>query len=268
LPNAVIEISRLNFAYHHRPGQRGQPVLGEVDLSILKGDCVALLGPNGGGKTTLIKLCLGLLRPDSGSIKILGQEVGQGLKQVIGRIGYVPQDLSLNPGFPITVLDLVLTGRLAPGRGRFRFNKEDRAAARQALEEVGLWERRGWRMDRLSGGQRQRVMLARALVTQPELLFLDEPTASVDKEWQTRLYDLFKELNKKATLVVVSHDLSVISSYVKSVACVNQSLHYHPRPEITADMLSQTYRCPVELVAHGLPHRVLGEHDHGGGEHD
>ncbi len=252
----VIEISRVGFAYHR------QPVLSEVSLSIREGDCVALLGPNGGGKTTLIKLCLGLLRPDTGSIRLFGRDVEKELKPVLGRIGYVPQDLSLAPGFPITVLDLVLTGRLSPQRSGMGFSRADREAARQALEEVGLWKRRGWRIDRLSGGQRQRVMIARALATRPELLFLDEPTASVDREWQVRLYDLFKELNKKAALVVVSHDLSVISSYVKSVACVNQNVHYHPRPEITADMISRTYQCPVELVAHGLPHRVLGEHEH------
>ena len=256
----VIEIDRLNFAYN------GQPVLSEVDLRIQEGDCVAFLGPNGGGKTTLIKLCLGLLKPDTGRLRVLGREPGRDLEPILGRIGYVPQDLSLNPGFPITVLDLVLSGRLSPQRSRFRFSPEDRAAARRSLEEVGLWERREWRIHKLSGGQRQRVLIARALVTEPELIFLDEPTASVDKEWQVRLYHLFKELNRKATLVVVSHDLSIISSYIKSVACVNQSVHYHPRPEITADMISRTYQCPVELVAHGLPHRVLGEHDPPGGD--
>ncbi len=258
----AIEIDRVDFSYN------GQPVLRQVDLRIEAGDCVAFLGPNGGGKTTLIKLCLGLLRPGSGRIRLLGRDTSQGLEPILGRIGYVPQDLSLNPGFPITVLDLVLTGRLSPQRSRFRFDSADRAVARRALEEVGLWDRRSWRMDRLSGGQRQRVMIARALVTEPELIFLDEPTASVDKEWQVRLYHLFKELNRTSTLVVVSHDLSIISSYVKSVACINQSLHYHPRPEITADMISQTYQCPVELVAHGLPHRVLGEHVPPGEDHD
>ena len=218
----ALEIDGVDFAY------RSQPVLRQVILRIEAGDCVALLGPNGGGKTTLIKLCLGLLRPDSGRIRLLGQDTREGLEPILDRIGYVPQDMSLAPGVPITVLDLVLTGRLSPKRNRFKFDSRDREAAREALEAVGLWDRRNWRMDKLSGGQRQRVMIARALVTGPELIFLDEPTASVDKEWQVRLYHLFKELNKTATLVVVSHDLSIISSYIKSVACVNRSLHYHP----------------------------------------
>ena len=258
----VIELSGVDFAYQR------QPVLSKVDLSIQPGDCVALLGPNGGGKTTLIKLCLGLLKADSGRVRILGRDVERGLRPVLGRIGYVPQEPNLTPAFPITILDLVLTGRLSPRHKRIGYDRADRQAAREALERVGLWERRGWRIDRLSGGQRQRVMIARALATRPELLFLDEPTASVDREWQVRLYNLFKELNHEATLVVVSHDLSVISSYVKSVACVNQNVHYHPQPEITAEMISQTYQCPVELVAHGLPHRVLSEHEAPGQDRD
>jgi len=258
----VIEIQNLNFAYNR------QPVLSQVDLVIREGDCVALLGPNGGGKTTLLKLCLGLLKPDSGRVTVLGRDMGREPGQVLGRIGYVPQDLSLNPGFPITALDLVLTGRLAPGRNRFGFSRRDRAAAQGALETVGLGDRSGWRVDRLSGGQRQRVMIARALVTEPELLFLDEPTASVDREWQARLYDLFLELNQRSTLVIVSHDLSIVASHIKSVACVNQTVHHHPRPEITARMIQETYQCPVELIAHGLPHRVLAEHDEAGGRDD
>lgn len=244
----------LNFSYGD------QPVLENIDLTISRGDCVAFLGPNGGGKTTLVKLCLGLLAPSSGKLKVLGRDAAQGLPPVLGRIGYVPQDINPGAGFPISALDLVLTGRLKPGGGRWGWSRADHKAARLALERMGLWDRRHGRVDTLSGGQRQRLMIARALAGEPELLFLDEPTASLDRQWQTLAHDLFKDLNKSVTIVLVSHDISVIASHIKSVACINQVLHYHPRPEITADMLSQTYQCPIELIAHGLPHRVLAEH--------
>lgn len=254
MASAAIEIENLDFAYGR------QPVLSQVSLRIEEGDFVALLGPNGGGKSTLLKLCLGLLRPRRGSIRLLGREVGPGPNPVLGRIGYVPQETDGAKGFPVTVRDLVLTGRLRQGRLSWRWSGEDRAAAARSLEMVGMWNRRSWRLDRLSGGQRQRVMIARALVCEPELIFLDEPVASVDQEWQARLFELFQELNQRATIVMVSHDLTAVSSHVRSVACVNEQVHYHPRPEITAQMLSETYKCPVELIAHGLPHRVLADH--------
>jgi zinc transport system ATP-binding protein len=255
-----MEIENLDFAYGR------QPVLSGVNLRIEEGDYVALLGPNGGGKSTLLKLCLGLLKPRRGLIRLLGREVGPGHNPVLSRIGYVPQDSRVSNGFPITVRDLVLTGRLKQGRFNWRWTGEDRAAVAKSLELVGMWERRGWRLDRLSGGQRQRVMIARALACRPELLFLDEPVASVDQEWQAKLFELFQELNRRTTIILVSHDLTAVSSHVRSVACVNERVHYHPRPEITARMLSETYRCPVEIIAHGLPHRVLADHgpDEGG----
>jgi len=262
LADPAIAINDLDFAYN------AQTVLSRVNLTIAAGDFVALLGPNGGGKSTLIKLCLGLLAPQRGSITVLGQKVRAGRNPALGRIGYVPQDFRGSAGFPVTVEDLVLTGRLAPGRRHAWFwSSEDRAAAREALEWVGLFHRRAWRLDRLSGGQRQRVMIARALVSNPELIFLDEPVASVDQKWRGKLMGLFRELNQSATIVLVSHDVTAISSHVKSVTCVNREVHYHPQPEITAQMLSQAYNCPVELIAHGLPHRVLGSHDCGG-DHD
>ena len=257
LPEPVIELQGVDFAYGR------EPVLSGVNLSVSAGDFVALLGPNGGGKTTLVRICLGLLKPDSGSVKILGRDASHGLGSVLGRVGYVPQEIKTNQDFPITAWDLVLTGRLTPGARRRGWSKEDRAAAQKALERVGLWSRRNWRLGGLSGGQRQRVMIARALACGPELLFLDEPTASVDSNWQTRLYELFRDLTQKATVVMVSHDLTAVSSYVKSVACVNRLVHYHPRPEITPELLRATYNCPVELIAHGIPHRVLGAHEHG-----
>ncbi len=253
----IIETQNLNFSYEQ------QPVIRDVNLRIKSGDFMAMIGPNGGGKTTLIKLMLGLLNADSGSIRIFGKTP----QDVSHRIGYVPQDVHVNQNFPISTSDVVLMGKLKPGKGWFRHSKEDRRAALLALEQVGMQKYRDQRIGKLSGGQKQRVLIARALVTDPDILFLDEPTASIDTKGQNEFYTLLKELNHKVTIIVVSHDLMVISRYVKSVACVNQRLHYHGHAELTGEMIEMMYSCkieetcPIELIAHGLPHRVLHEHD-------
>lgn len=251
IDSTIIEVRDLWFSFN------GQPVLKSVNLSIHPRDFLAIIGPNGGGKTTLLKLMLGLLEPGQGSIKILGQYP----KEVAPRIGYVPQEIGVNKSFPISVLHVVLMGRMRGGGGWWRFSKADRTAAQKALERMEMWKYRKHRMEELSGGQRQRVFVARALVAEPEILFLDEPTASVDTKGQADLYIFLKELNETVTIVVVSHDLSVVSSYVKSVACVNQQLIFHDAPEITGEMLEMAYHCPVDLIAHGLPHRVLRTHE-------
>jgi zinc transport system ATP-binding protein len=253
----IIETQNLNFSYN------GHPVIREVNLSIQSGDFMAMIGPNGGGKTTLLKLMLGLLKADSGSIRIFGQAP----KDVSYRIGYVPQDIHINQNFPISSLDVVLMGKLKPGRGWSRYAEEDRMEALQALERVGIGKYSNHRIGELSIGQKQRVFIARALVTDPDILFLDEPTASIDTKGQNEFYAILKKLNHKITIIVVSHDLMVISRYVKSVACVNQSLHYHGHAELTGEMIEMMYdckieeTCPVELIAHGLPHRVLHKHE-------
>jgi zinc transport system ATP-binding protein len=254
---AIIETHNLNFSYEQ------QPVLCDVNLRIKSGDFMAMIGPNGGGKTTLIKLMLGLLNADSGSIRIFGKAP----QDVSHRIGYVPQDVHVNQNFPISTSDVVLMGKLQPGKGWFRHSKENHQAALLALEQVGMQKYRDQRIGQLSGGQKQRVLIARALVTDPDILLLDEPTASIDAKGQNEFYALLKELNHKITIIVVSHDLMVISRYVKSVACVNQRLHYHGHAELTGEMIEMMYSCkieetcPIELIAHGLPHRVLHEHD-------
>jgi zinc transport system ATP-binding protein len=253
----IIETQNLNFSYEQ------QPVIRDVNLRIKSGDFMAMIGPNGGGKTTLLKLMLGLLNADSGSIRIFGKTP----KNVSHRIGYVPQDVHVNQNFPISTSDVVLMGKLKPGRGWFRHSKEDRRSVLQTLEQVGMGKYRDQRIGQLSGGQKQRVFIARALVTDPDILFLDEPTASIDTKGQNEFYALLKELNHKITIIVVSHDLMVISRYVKSVACVNQRLHYHGHAELTGEMIEMMYSCkieetcPVELIAHGLPHRVLHTHE-------
>jgi zinc transport system ATP-binding protein len=245
----AIEIRGLEFSYN------GRPALRDVDLTIRRGNFTALIGPNGGGKTTLLKLMLGLLTPDRGTVRILGRPPAE----VVVRVGYVPQDLGRNQRFPVTVRDVVLTGRLRGRRNWLRYGRADRDAARRTMERLEILDLRNRRIGDLSGGQRQRVYIARALVSDPEILFLDEPTASVDAAHQTEFYELLRELNRTVTILIVNHDLMVISSFVQSVVCVNRTIHYHDGAEVTDAMMSM-YHCPVELVAHGIPHRVLKEH--------
>jgi len=256
--NNIIEIKNLNFSYND------QPVLRDVNLTVHQGDYIAMIGPNGGGKTTLLKLMLGLLHADSGEVRIFNKPP----QAVSHRIGYVPQDVHINKNFPISALDVVLMGKLKPGRGWSRHSQQDRQAAIDALDQVGMKKFRDQRIGELSGGQKQRVFVARALVTDPGLLFLDEPTASIDTKGQNEFYALLKELNKTITILIVSHDLMVISGSIKSVICVNRKLHYHGHAELTREMIEMMYdctadeTCPVELIAHGLPHRVLQEYEH------
>jgi zinc transport system ATP-binding protein len=247
----VVEIEDLWFSHN------GTLILREVNLTINARDFIAIIGPNGGGKTTLVKLILGLLEPDKGKISIFGRPN----KEMVSRVGYVPQDIHVNRGFPISVQDVVSMGRLKGGGGFLRLLKNDKVRIQESLEKVEMWQYRTRHMDALSGGQRQRVFLARALVSDPEILFLDEPLSSVDTKGQTAFYDFLKDLNRKKTIVVITHDAMVLSSHAKSVACVNQDLFYHNAPEITADMLEMAYKCPVELIAHGLPHRVFQDHE-------
>ena len=254
--NTIIEVQNLNFSYN------GQPVLVDVNLNLRASDFMVMIGPNGGGKTTLLKLMLGLLEADSGSIRMFGQPP----RGVSHQIGYVPQDVHINKNFPVSALDVVLMGTLKPGRGWSRHSREEREAAMAALKQVEMEKYCSHRIGELSGGQKQRVFVARALVTNPQLLFLDEPTASIDTKGQGEFYSLLKELNQTITIVIVSHDLMVISGYVKSVACVNRRLHYHGHAELTGEMIEMMYNCtvedtcPIELIAHGLPHRVLQKH--------
>ncbi|TVQ95674.1 MAG: metal ABC transporter ATP-binding protein [Desulfovibrionales bacterium] len=248
----VVDAQDVCFAYD------GCFVLEDVHLQVRRGEFLAVMGPNGGGKTTLLKILLGLLVPQRGVVSVLDATPGKASRKV----GYVPQQTNIHLQFPITAEDLVLLGRLPHRRRTHGFGPMDREAACQALHRVGMWPFRRRRIGQLSGGQRQRVFIARALANEPELLLLDEPTASVDREFQGALYDLLKTLNARMTIIVVSHDLTVLSSYATSVACVNRRLYYHDRAELTPAMLESTYHCPIELVTHGpVPHRVLKEHD-------
>ncbi len=241
----VIDIRNLSFAYN------GTWILREIDLKVAKGDFVGVIGPNGGGKTTLIKLMLGLLQPTRGSITVLGKPPAE----VSHRIGYVPQDIHLNRNFPVSALDVVLMGQLSPEAGWRLKDPKAKKAALEALARMEMEKYADFRMDALSGGQRQRVFIARALVSEPELLLLDEPTASIDMEGQAEFFHLLQDLNKAMTIIIVSHDLMLMASHVKSVACVNQHLHYHDAAAMGGHLLTDLCptcikgaRCPVDLV--------------------
>ena len=244
----VISLRNLTYAFN------GSPVLKDVSLDVHEKDFTALIGPNGGGKTTLIKVMLGLLKPDQGTITVFNAPP----LSVSHRIGYVPQNIHINQDFPICALEVVLMGRLKKHR-RPAYSKKDHDAVQNALEIMEMWDHRSRRMSELSGGQRQRVFVARALAAEPDILILDEPTASLDTSGQNRFYALLEQLNISMTIVLASHDVMLLSSHVKSVACVNQIVHYHDGAEITQEMMDMVH-CPVELIAHGLPHRVLKFH--------
>jgi zinc transport system ATP-binding protein len=256
MPLPIVVMRNVAFAYN------GEPVLTDVNLSVRQQDFIAVIGPNGGGKTTLLKLMLGLLKPDRGSVRVNGESA----RRASPCIGYVPQDVHTNRNFPVTALDVVLMGKLDTKRRWTRSAATNRRDAMEALERLEMAGLAHNRIGALSGGQRQRVFIARALVARPRLLLLDEPTASIDTKGQTDFFRLLKALNEEIAILVVSHDLLAISRYVKSVACVNKRLHYHDQAEITGEMLETMYPCtveevcPVELLAHGIPHRVLKDH--------
>ena len=249
--NLLVEVKNLYAGYND------ETVLKDIHLTLEKNDFLGLIGPNGGGKTTLLKVILGLLEPKQGTVRVMGKSPKKGRSN----IGYVPQFAVFDTDFPISVHDVVRMGRLNERRLFKPYNSDDEAIVEERLEWVDLLDLKDRALRELSGGQRQRVYIARALATDPDLLLLDEPTISVDFESRTHIYELLHKINQHGvTILLVSHDLNVISSYVKTIGCLNRTLHYHGEKEVTEDMLKAGYGCPVDLIAHGLPHRVLAHH--------
>jgi zinc transport system ATP-binding protein len=249
-PVPIIEVKNLWFYFDQHP------VLADVSLSIHAKEFLVVIGPNGGGKTTLLKLFLGLYRPSRGTVSIFGKEP----RKVLDRVGYVPQQTDVNNLFPISVRDVVLTGIRKKRLFQWKESPEEITKAESVLTHMGVWDLRESRIGNISGGQRRRVLIARALIGDPEILMLDEPTASVDAEGQQQFYEMLHELNKKMTIILVTHDISVISRKVNTVACMNQKCFYHDSGEITEEMIHGSYGCQLDLIAHGKPHRMLGEH--------
>lgn len=237
---------------------RGVLVLESITFNVEQGEFLGLIGPNGGGKSVLLKTLVGLIEPTSGSVQIFGKSP----KAARGSIGYVPQFARFDTHFPVTVLDVVLMGRLGLRPFTRAYSAEDRTVAQELLVKVQLADAANQHIGKLSGGQLQRVLIARALAGEPKLLLLDEPTASLDSRVGQNFYDLLKELSRSLTIVLVSHDIGVIAEYVRAVACLNRKLHFHSSKELTSEMIEEVYGCPVELLAHGHAHRVLGSHHH------
>lgn len=231
--------------------------LDNVTLTVPEGDFLGIIGPNGGGKSTLLKSLLGLITPNKGSIEIFGNSPAEASRLV----GYVPQFSRFDRRFPASVLDVALMGRLPSHLPAFfTYSKQDYQFVESVLEQLAIHDLKDRQIGQLSGGQMQRVLIARALAAEPRLLLLDEPTASVDSRSKDQIYALLKDLNRNLTIVIVTHDVGVISSHIRTIACLNQSLHYHGETELTDSLVEKVFGCPVELVAHGVPHRVLKSH--------
>ena len=236
----VVKFTDVNFSYN------GAPVLAGVQFAIPARTFISIVGPNAGGKTTLLKLMLGLLKPDRGRIEIFGLPPVKARP----RIGYMPQHVQFDSRFPVSVLDVALMGRLGAGAGIGPYRKADREAALEALRRLEMEDFRRRPFTDLSGGQRQRVLIARALAAEPELLLLDEPTANVDMAVETELFELLHAMSADITIVVVSHDLGFVSQYVESVICVNRRVMVHPTAAVTGEVISALYGADVRMVNH------------------
>ena len=241
----VIEMEGVSFSYD------GIPAVEQASLEVRGREFVCIVGPNGGGKTTLLRLILGLARPQKGQVRVFGGRP----EAARSRLGYMPQGAHLDPKFPVRVLDVVLTGCLGPGRLLGPYRRADHEAARRVLREVGLEDLGDRPFSELSGGQRQRALIARALVANPDLLLLDEPTANVDPLGEQQLYDLFHSLNQRLTIVLATHDLSFVTSQVEKVICVNRRVLVHPTDQLTGEIIREVYGEEVRLVRHD--HRGL-----------
>jgi zinc transport system ATP-binding protein len=238
-------------------GYEREQVLEEINLTVYEGDFIGLIGPNGGGKTTLIRVLLGLLPPTRGELRIMGGPVQAGRRAV----GYVPQVVEFDREFPINVWEVARMGRLGQRRLLQRYIAKDDTLVAETLRQVEMFDLRWRPIGELSSGQRQRVYIARALAAQPKILLLDEPTSSVDPQVSNGIYELLRRLNEQGmTILLISHDMGAVSSYVKTVGCLNRRLFYHGGQEITAEMLELAYQCPIDLIAHGVPHRVFSTH--------
>jgi zinc transport system ATP-binding protein len=243
----LISIKDMDVAYQKNL------VLSQVNLSVFERDFIGIIGPNGGGKTTLVKSILGLLKPQKGSVEHTLDK---------REIGYLPQGKQVDENFPITVSEVIASGLEHGLRIEFRKAKEKLKKVDGALERVGMEVLRSRPIGELSGGEFQRTLLARAIISSPKLLVLDEPDTHVDNQFETELYSLLNELNEQITILLVSHDIGIISPYIKTIACVNRDLHYHSSNEISEEQL-KVYNCPIDIISHGpVPHRVFKEHNH------
>ncbi len=237
--NIVIQIKNLWVSLKDRI------ILEDINLTVWDGDFLGIIGPNGGGKTTLLRVILGLVKPMQGSVQVLGEQVHKTGKH----IAYVPQHAHFDQDFPINVWDMVLMGRLGQRRGRF-YSREDQAAVKSILLELEIDALGKRQVGKLSGGERQRVLLARALVSRPRILLMDEPTNNIDSQFEARFYDILKKLSQEMTLVLVSHDLTAISRHVNKWACLNRKIVVGGKNDITPEIIAEVYQCSVNRIMH------------------
>jgi zinc transport system ATP-binding protein len=243
------------FEMHSLSASYGENIaLLDVDFRVNENDFIGVIGPNGGGKTTLLKVILGLLKPVKGKIVFNSELLNA------NSIGYLPQISTGDINYPVTVTDIILSGLMIRKGIISSMSSSDKEKAGMVINELGLTGMAGSTLNELSGGQMQRVFLGRAIIGNPRLLLLDEPGNFVDTIFENDFYEKLRDLNKRMAILMVSHDVGTISSHIKSFACVNRSLHYHPSNEITnEDLLA--YGCPIQLVTHGdVPHTVLKYH--------
>ncbi|WP_321439092.1 metal ABC transporter ATP-binding protein [uncultured Bacteroides sp.] len=251
--NKIIEIGHLSAGYDRKT------VLRDINLNVYEQDFLGIIGPNGGGKTTLIKLILGLLKPDSGEIRFFRDG-----KSVDGiSMGYLPQYNAIDKKFPISVYDVILSGLSSKKSLIKRFSDEHHAQVADVISRMGLLGLEKKAIGKLSGGQLQRTLLGRAIVSNPEVVILDEPNTYIDQRFESRLYEILSEINKERAIILVSHDIGTVISNVKTIACVNETLDYHPDSEVSTEWLEEKFECPIELLGHGeLPHRIIKNHHH------
>lgn len=244
----LLEMNSLSASYGEHI------VLQDVSFRVMENDFIGVIGPNGGGKTTLLRVILGLIKPVKGSLTFNGEILDR------KSIGYLPQISTGDVNYPVTVTDIIMSGLMIRKGIISRMSASDRKKASVVLDELGLASASGVTLNELSGGQMQRVFLGRAIIGDPKLLLLDEPGNFVDTTFENDFYEKLKELNRRMAILMVSHDIGTISAHIKSFACVNKTLHYHPSHEITnEDLLA--YGCPIQLVTHGdVPHTVLKIH--------
>jgi len=247
----LIEIKDIEAGYS------GEIVLSAVNLKIRKNDFIGIIGPNGGGKTTLVKVILGLIKPFKGEVINKLNGANENIS-----IGYLPQINFIDKKFPISVKDVVLSGFMEKGKLTNKFTKKEKQTTLAVMENMGISHLKNKPIGELSGGQLQRVFLSRAVVSSPKLLILDEPNTFVDNRFESELYEKLKALNRSMAILIISHDVGMISPYVKTIACVNKELHYHDSNVISEKQLKE-YNCPIQLITHGeVPHTVLGKHKH------
>ncbi|MDR0796973.1 MAG: metal ABC transporter ATP-binding protein [Tannerella sp.] len=233
-------------------------VLKNVSFTLWENDFLGMIGPNGGGKTTLLKAILGLLKPSAGHI--IFYRGGQPVPAL--KIGYLPQINQIDKVFPIAVYEVVASGLMAENKGWRKYSKAQHLRINETLDRMEIKEKAKCPVGELSGGELQRVLLGRAIVSHPEILILDEPNTYVDKFFESRLYQLLEEINKDMAIILVSHDTGAILPLVKNITCVNETLHYHAGNNPVEEWIEQVYHCPIELIGHGdFPHRVLKRHE-------